>query len=143
MDQIIPAPAPTRTEMGNLSSLTTTQKGSIVGAINELEADVSALNSKMSWKLLQECNNNTNVGLPSEWNELFIIGTENASGSFAVWETASFIVPNINLTTYYQAVGVTGAKAFSYFSTNSSDYIYSGNSNSSLSTCVKYRIYYK
>lgn len=48
MDQIIPAPAPTRTEMGNLSSLTTTQKGSIVEAINEVDADVSALNNKIA-----------------------------------------------------------------------------------------------
>lgn len=48
MDQIIPAPAPTRTEMGDLSSLTTTQKGSIVGAINEVDADVSTLNSKIA-----------------------------------------------------------------------------------------------
>lgn len=48
MDQIIPAPAPTRTEMGDLSSLTTTQKGSIVSAINEVDADVSALNSIMA-----------------------------------------------------------------------------------------------
>ena len=139
MDQIIPAPAPTRTEMGNLSSLTTTQKGSIVGAINEVDAEVSALNSKFEWSNSGVKDISTGFQVPSWAKEIIVQGTKSTGQSFAVWEVVSVHMP------------ITGeannSSASGYGSTMLTVYINSSNQlsivQSATSNIAYYRVFYR
>ena len=59
--------------IGDLSSLTTTNKSSLVGAVNEVnsgKADKTAL----TWTLLGETTGTAEQNLPATWNELQVYG---------------------------------------------------------------------
>ena len=68
-----PTQGSTAEAIGDLSTLTTTDKSSIVGAVNELDSD-KADKSALTWTLLGETTGTAEQMLPSDWNELQIYG---------------------------------------------------------------------
>ena len=61
------------TAIGDLSQLTTTDKSSCVGAVNEVNAN-KADKTALTWTLLGETTGTAEQMLPSTWNELQVYG---------------------------------------------------------------------
>ena len=59
--------------IGDLSQLTTTDKSSLVGAVNELDSD-KADKTALTWTLLGETTGTAEQMLPSTWNEIQVYG---------------------------------------------------------------------
>lgn len=59
--------------IGDLSQLTTTDKSSLVGAVNEVNSN-KAEKSALTWTLLGETTGTAEQNLPATWNELQVYG---------------------------------------------------------------------
>lgn len=147
-----------RTEIGTLSSLTTTSKTDLVSAINEIDghADTNTTNiasintllsTLMQWKLAGSVTGGTNtVTLPENFNELLIIIriADNASVN------VNINIPYTALTTaevgynggYYQSSGVNAYARTLVTTTTAKIGIARLNNNDTLST-TSMRVYYR